>query len=197
MRVTDGMVPGMLTYTIPGITIRMPSSVGPLQFAPHFTTRHTAEVAWVRMTLSLCVLQESMHVPSSVGPPQFAPHFTTCHNAEIAWVWMTLSLGISCVLEESVRVPCKLLNLEKPRVSHTMFNSCKPRPAVCYMRRGTCRMLRGDLPPQHVRLRTCKQQRDTDKHTCVVSQISCSRLAADLHTLNGCCIQCAETRRHA
>ncbi|DBA98759.1 TPA: hypothetical protein ACH3X1_014530 [Trebouxia sp. C0004] len=38
--------PGMVTYTIPGITFGMPSSVGPLHFAPVFTSRHTAEIAW-------------------------------------------------------------------------------------------------------------------------------------------------------
>lgn len=42
--------PGMVTYTIPGITFGMPSSVGPLQFAPVFTSRHTAEIAWVRLS---------------------------------------------------------------------------------------------------------------------------------------------------
>ena len=45
--VTDEIGPGMATYTIPGISFTMPSSVGPLQFFPLFTSRHTAEVVWV------------------------------------------------------------------------------------------------------------------------------------------------------
>ncbi|KAL0046084.1 hypothetical protein WJX82_001939 [Trebouxia sp. C0006] len=40
------VLPGMVTYTIPGIAFGMPSSVGPLHFAPVFTSRHTAEIAW-------------------------------------------------------------------------------------------------------------------------------------------------------
>lgn len=40
--------PGMVTYTIPGVAFGMPSSVGPLHFAPVFTSRHTAEIAWVQ-----------------------------------------------------------------------------------------------------------------------------------------------------
>jgi len=43
--------PGMVTYTIPGIAFGMPSSVGPLHFAPVFTSRHTAEIAWVQTCL--------------------------------------------------------------------------------------------------------------------------------------------------
>ncbi len=45
------VLPGMVTYTIPGIAFGMPSSVGPLHFAPVFTSRHTAEIAWVQSCL--------------------------------------------------------------------------------------------------------------------------------------------------
>jgi len=49
--------PGMVTYTIPGVAFGMPSSVGPLHFAPVFTSRHTAEIAWVRPCLCIgCVI---------------------------------------------------------------------------------------------------------------------------------------------
>lgn len=52
--------PGMMTYTIPGIAFGMPSSVGPLHFAPVFTSRHTAEIAWdvVREMLILRHIQK-------------------------------------------------------------------------------------------------------------------------------------------
>jgi len=49
--------PGMVTYTIPGVAFGMPSSVGPLHFAPVFTSRHTAKIAWVRPCLCIgCVI---------------------------------------------------------------------------------------------------------------------------------------------
>ena len=49
--------PGMVTYTVPGVAFGMPSSVGPLHFAPVFTSRHTAEIAWVLFCLGTgCII---------------------------------------------------------------------------------------------------------------------------------------------
>ena len=51
--VMNAMIPGMTMYSIPGITFQLSSSVGPLEFSPLFTSRHTAEAAWVRQHLFL------------------------------------------------------------------------------------------------------------------------------------------------
>ena len=44
----DQVVPGLATYSIPGIAFVVQSTVGPLQFSPLFTSRRTAELTWVR-----------------------------------------------------------------------------------------------------------------------------------------------------
>lgn len=70
----DGLVPGMATYTIPGISFTMPSSVGPLQFSPLFTTRHTAEIAWVWTILFLGCLVVICHLSNACPQSQLVAH---------------------------------------------------------------------------------------------------------------------------
>lgn len=44
---------GMTTFTIPGVSFALPTTAGPLNFSLVFTSRHTAEVAWVSESIEL------------------------------------------------------------------------------------------------------------------------------------------------
>lgn len=64
--VREALQTGLTTYTIPGIAFGMPTSVGPLHFAPVFTSRRTAEIAWVRGPhVKICMLYNHASCRSS------------------------------------------------------------------------------------------------------------------------------------
>ncbi len=77
---------GMVTYTIPGIAFGMPSSVGPLHFAPVFTSRHTAEIAWVQICLrtGCIILLQSLAKRANLRPNACLVMASATHSVVVA-----------------------------------------------------------------------------------------------------------------